>query len=186
MPDLHTWLTEQITAAEHTAQQASAAGADWGVDLPAARVTAAHGLVAKTTGKWAWHIAAHDPAAILRRCAADRRILARHNVNPDWADWPSQAAACHGCGVYSDCDWPVTDNLNDCPELLDMAHAYGLDDDQLAQLDRPQPPHVEPRYGSIAEAWDAMTRQMDALIRATIPTSAVPPALRGPNWKARP
>lgn len=185
MPDLHTWLTEKITAAEHTAQQAANAGTRWSVDLPAAKITTAEGFkVANTKEPWARHIAAHDPAAVLRRCAADRRILARHNTDPAYAHDRLWSVACNGCGTAGDCDDPVTENLNDCPELLDMAAAYGLDDDQLAQLDRPQPPHVEPRYGSIAEAWDAMTRQIDTLTRATIPTSAVPPALRGPNWKA--
>ena len=112
-----------------------------------------------------------NPANALRRCEADRKILARHRLNPDayWLD----AAMCHGCGVMGDCDDPVTDNLNDCPELLDLGHAHGLTAEILATLDRPQrgerPEPVAFRIGP-----------------PTRPTSSVPPGLRGPNWKARP
>jgi hypothetical protein len=80
-----------------------------------------------------------DPHADRRRCEADRRILARHRL----ADWP-EPPACLGCGTYGEYDHPATDNLNDCPELLDLACAHGLTDRQLAELDRPQPPLREP------------------------------------------
>ncbi|MFC9821410.1 hypothetical protein ACFWG6_31020 [Streptomyces erythrochromogenes] len=124
-----------------------------------------------------------DPwaATALRRCSADRKILARHNIDPERAKWSrSEAVACRGCGTYSDCDWPVTDNLNDCPELLDLAEGYGLTEDQLAQLDRPElPPRQEP---SVRPEWDVWPM---GVIQRTTPTSAVPAALRGPNWKPR-
>jgi hypothetical protein len=66
-------------------------------------------------------IPSDQAAPILRRCEADRRILARHRLDPDdeWG-WISDPG-CHGCGVMGDCDDPVTDNLNDCPELLNLA-----------------------------------------------------------------
>jgi hypothetical protein len=115
-----------------------------------------------------------DPTPILRRCEADRRILARHRLDPDRAGW-SEATMCAGCGTYSDCDWPVTDNLNDCPELLDLAHAHGITDEILATLDRPQPPERKIRDSDLlGPGW--------RLIGSTPPD--VPPALRGPNWKA--
>src|SRR5690606_22258896 len=63
------------------------------------------------------HAVLVDPTPLLRRCEADRRILARHNVDPAQSDSWLFAAACHGCGTEGDCDDPVTDNLNDCPEL---------------------------------------------------------------------
>ncbi|MGW3321103.1 DUF6221 family protein [Streptomyces virginiae] len=169
MPDLHDWISQQIDERESLARQASLNGADWTVDLPMSAIRANDGFaVATSSGTWAWHIAANDPAAVLRRCAADRKILARHSVDPRRADWPSEATACNGCGVYGDCDWPVTDNLNDCPELLDLAEGYGITAEELATLDRPQPPERQPAA------------------RPTTPTSAVPPALRGPNWQDRP
>lgn len=107
--------------------------------------------------------------AVRLRCEADRRILARHRLATAWAGW-SCDNACHGCGTSGDCDDPVTDNLNDCPELLDLAHAHGITPEILASLDRPQPsprPAVKPR-GPDPD------------------TSRVPVALRGPNWGARP
>lgn len=115
-----------------------------------------------------------DPAAVLRRCEADRRILARHALDPEKAyDWVD-ATMCAGCGTYSDCDWPVTDNLNDCPELLDLAHAHGITDEILASLDRPQPPEPKRRN----------RRPQLGLADILRDPTDVPPALRGPNWKA--
>ncbi|MCX5176750.1 DUF6221 family protein [Streptomyces virginiae] len=146
MPDLHEWISQKIDAAEQRAQ--ACPPWPWTFDADWEEVKAADGIVVadvfalsgrqlRATGEF---IAANDPAAALRRCTADRKILARHNVNPAWADWPSQAVACYGCGVESDCDWPVTENINDCPELLDIAEGYGLTADEHAQLDRPAPP----------------------------------------------
>lgn len=86
---------------------------------------------------------ANDPelvASTLRRCDADRRILARHNVDPSKAAGRLWATACHGCGYYGACDDPVTENISDCPELLDLAHAHGLNAEEMAGLDRPEPP----------------------------------------------
>ncbi|MFC8065515.1 hypothetical protein [Streptomyces sp. NPDC057293] len=113
-----------------------------------------------------------EAASILRRCEADRRILARHRIDPDVTYEP----ACEGCGTYGDCDMSNVDNLNDCPELLDLAHAHGLTDEILASLDRPQPPEPQPRDG----------RRLglgDILATPPITTSDVPAALRGPRWK---
>lgn len=119
-----------------------------------------------------------NPANALRRCEADRRILARHTVEPDHADSPLFATACHGCGTEGDCGDPVTENLNDCPELLDLGYAHGLTGEILAGLDRPQPPKPTP----------AQQRRLRRLAAGRISLTGlrdVPPALRGPNWKAR-
>lgn len=86
---------------------------------------------------------ANDPelvASTLRRCDADRRILARHSVDPKRADDRLWATACQGCGYFGDCDDPNTENINDCPELLDLAHAHGLNEAEIAALDRPVAP----------------------------------------------
>ena len=106
------------------------------------------------------------------RCEADRRILARHRLDPNVTYEP----ACEGCGTYGDMGLSEVDNLNDCPELLDLAHAHGLTDEILAGLDRPQPPEPKPRDG----------RRLglgDILATPPITTSDVPAALRGPHWK---
>ncbi|MEV7975435.1 hypothetical protein [Streptomyces sp. NPDC086519] len=103
------------------------------------------------------------------RCEADRRILARHCLDPDCLAW----AACKGCGND---DWglPNVDNLNDCPELLDLAHAHGITPEILARLDQPQTPEPKPRTSSRIGHW---------LATPAITTSDVPEVLRGPRWK---
>jgi hypothetical protein len=105
------------------------------------------------------------------RCEADRRILARHRIDPNVSYEP----ACEGCGTYGDMDMSNVDNLNDCPELLDLAHAHGITDEILASLDRPQPP--EPTRRSYID------RRPRPFLRPSTTTSDVPAALRGPRWK---
>lgn len=192
MPDLHGWITQQINHVEATAGPATSGpwyaseyhydpDGDFTAQLggsPGAADIAGHGYEGGgvDTMHTARHIALHDPAAVLRRCEADRRVLARHRANPD-ALSRLDTVACEGCGVYGDCDLPVTDNVNDCPELLDLAHAHGITDEILAGLDRPEPP---PREHHPAE-WVAYTIR-DALAPRT-PMIDVPPPLRGPDWK---
>jgi hypothetical protein len=121
-----------------------------------------------------------NPTNALRRCEADRRILARHRLDPD-AYW-AEAAMCEGCGTEGEMGYPVTENLNDCPELLDLAYAHGLTPEILGTLDRPGTP-PRPEQPDIPPPV-----HLNALIRllSAKPTSSVPPALRGPNWKASP
>lgn len=145
MPDLHEWITQQIERVEANAQDA--APIPWPADMAVI----------------------HNPGSVLRRCEADRRILERHRLDPH-ACW-SDATACAGCGVYGEAEWPVTDNLNDCPELLDLAYAHGITEEILAKLDRPEPPPRPERPAP--RAW----------VIAGKPTSSAPPVLRGPNWK---
>ncbi|MGW1533903.1 hypothetical protein [Streptomyces aureus] len=77
-----------------------------------------------------------NPVNALRRCEADRKILVRHRLDPNaiWYD----AAMCAGCGTEGEMDYARAENLNDCPELLDLGYAHGLTDEILATLDRPQ------------------------------------------------
>lgn len=112
------------------------------------------------------------------RCEADHRILARHHRDPDCLAW----AACKGCGND---DWglPNVDNLNDCPELLDLAHAHGLTDEILTGLDRPQTPE-QPKREPHPEGFAGMLRDaFSAALTIPITTSDVPEALRGSRWK---
>ncbi|WP_121703367.1 hypothetical protein [Streptomyces sp. E5N298] len=103
------------------------------------------------------------------RCEADRRILARHRIDPAF---PAFAGACEGCGLD---DWalPNIESVNDCPELLDLAHAHGITPEILASLDRPTPPEPQPQERH--RLWGVPT--------SPITTSQVPAALRGPRWK---
>jgi hypothetical protein len=56
------------------------------------------------------------PSAVLRRCAADRRRLARHTALPRIVGDPR-------CSVCPDLGYP-------CPELLNLAEGYGITDHQ--------------------------------------------------------
>ncbi|WP_109030150.1 hypothetical protein [Streptomyces rubrogriseus] len=111
------------------------------------------------------------------RCEADRRILNRHRLDPTAAN-SSFEAACEGCGHEWLWDDPVpfVDNINDCPELLDLAHAHGITPEILASLDRPQIPKPPPRS-------ERRLGLGDILATPPVTTSQVPAALRGPRWK---
>lgn len=146
MPDLHGWITQQIDETE--ASTHSATPGPWKADTDDDTVFADAGTVARmwdyvrsgsdvqVKADMGLIITHADPVAVLRRCAADRKILARHRLNPD-AYW-AEAAMCEGCGTEGEMGYPRTENLNDCPELLDLAEAHGLTPEILASLDRPQ------------------------------------------------
>lgn len=160
MPDLHGWLSQRIDEIESVARLISPGGYapdEWRIEPSrsgrwaqvvaysrtnieppeaAARESDQPVALVQTGRNEHLLIAMHDPAAVLRRCAGDRRILARHRLNPD-AYW-AEAAMCDGCGTEGEMDYPRTENLNDCPELLDLGYAHGLTDEILAGLDRPQ------------------------------------------------
>lgn len=99
---------------------------------------------------------------VLRRCAADRKLLTIHK--PRHVDWaPGEAYrhdpyVCEGCGQEGYCqDW-VTEHANDCPVLLAVAEGYGLTPEILAGLDRPKRERPEPAEQSVlgrvvAEMW---------------------------------
>jgi hypothetical protein len=164
VPDLHGWLTQQIDAAEQHAGR-------WHDAECASHDTS---LIDATVLQGATLCDCDGPAAALRRVEADRRILARHRLDPDNHYEP----ACLGCGTYGYADLATTDNLNECPELLDLAHAHGMTPDILATLDRPEPPARPPQterttspvFDSLRTFW------------LGTPMSGVPAALRGPNW----
>lgn len=182
--DLHAWITQQVDRVEAVARDQLkglrvAFEPTGGGHVIAGTVTEA----AQTTEGLQLDVVQYgaEPvdgawgnvptvAATLRRCEADRRILARHRADPDCLAW----ASCKGCGND---DWglPHIDNLNDCPELLDLAHAHGITPEELSGLDRPQPPEAKPVFGSRYANGGTLT--------LPITTSDVPAALRGHRWK---
>lgn len=128
--------------------------------------------------------------AVRLRCEADRRILARHRIDPDVTYEP----ACKGCGTYSDMDLSNVDNLNNCPELLDLGHAHGLTSEILAGLDQPATPPRPQADTPDSEPLlppDVTASWADALLgfwltgttRSRTAMKDVPAALRGPRWK---
>lgn len=186
MNDLHGWTTQQVDRVEAAARAATPGPwvaktiiygkpedgygppTDWEIHAGKTEVVShlMHEGGGIQHGPDAIHIVSHNPAAVLRRCEADRRILERHRLATEWT-W-SFDAPCHGCGTEGDCDDPVTDQLNQCPELLDLGHAHGLTPEVLATLDKPPTVHQE------------------RTLRGPLPdTRRVPAALRGPNWSSR-
>lgn len=178
--DLHAWITQQVDEVE-AAVRAGLEGrrVAFQPNDGGPTITGAVTGVTQTPDGPQFTLSQYDvepigteivpiqPAvAALRRCEADRRILARHRIDPDCLAW----AACKGCGND---DWglPNVDSINDCPELLDLAHAHGLTDEILTGLDRPRPSESKPVFGG-------------SLTHGTvITTSNVPAALRGRRWK---
>lgn len=181
MPDLHGWIVQRIDRVESNLRGVDEEhGRNWTTQWNASSDTFtvydgnSSAVAADILPAAARLIALHDPAAVLRRCAADRKILARHRLNPDITFEP----ACEGCRTYGDRALSWTDNLNECPELLDLAEAHGLTPEILATLDRPVPPsRPESRPPVDLKAWVASM--------TITPAPIVPPALRGPNWKGR-
>jgi hypothetical protein len=165
MPDLHRWVAQQITEREQLANLISAGGYEpdeWRAEPsrsgrwtqivayertlgepPEAAVRADDQAVALVQTGRNEHllITLNDPAAVLRRCAADRKILEHHEPNTHGID----VYACTGCGS-DDYGWNV-DHTNDCPTLLALAEGYGLTEEQTAQLDRPEPERPKPSPG---------------------------------------
>jgi len=181
MTDLRGWIEQQITRTEAIARLATEG--PWKTvpsrtDEPGVLevhetnepVFAAAYITDACTSD-AVHIAHHNPAAVLRRCTADRKILEHHA--PYGGAW--QSSACEGCGSRGQLEDPAVEHINDCPTLLALAEGYGLTDEILAGLDRPEPEPPSPRPGGSA----GMARAFDP----GTPMTDVPPALRGPNWK---
>jgi hypothetical protein len=179
--DLHGWITQQVDRVEAEARaRLIGAAVVIAPDDGSKPITGVVTAVKQTTDGPQYTVQQYDAApttglvdiqaatAALRRCEADRRILARHQLDPDQNAFPG---ACKGCGAD---DWglPIVEDLTDCPELLDLAHAHGITDDILASLDRPQPPERQPYTPQPERIWP------------TTPMADVPPALRGPKRKA--
>jgi hypothetical protein len=195
---LHGWITQQVDEREQLAELISPGGYapdEWRIEpsrsgrwveivaysrtnIEPPEAASREQAVALTQTDRNEHllIAMHDPASVLRRYAADRKILAEHR--PMGGGYPSHYA-CYGCGFDGGyCPEPYTEHTNDCPTLLALAEGYGLTEEQRAALERPEPERPAPRPPIDLKAWVAsMTVK---------PTSSVPPGLRGPNWKASP
>lgn len=191
--DLHGWITQQVNAVEKRARACDAT--DWrhvfdGIivdrDTDGWQSAPDRAVIARVDyDRIYWncnpahspeadHIVSNDPDTVLLRCEADRRILAIHcSVNDGYT------VACDGCGTAGICDDWITENINDCPILLAIAHAHGITPDVLAGLDRPQ----APERSLPADA--AYELRITSYPTRPLTTSDVPEALRGPNWKPR-
>lgn len=170
MPDLHAWITQQIDETERIAHRAaelcgchppkpswSFLDGDEPTDGRILIVDEPHPSLKRKIGRrWngsyeglsmAEHIVRHHPGAVLRRCAADRKILEVHA--PQGGDW--EPYACLGCGTDSEYG-VLVDHTNDCETLHALAEGYGLTGEQRAQLDRPEPEPRQRRMGGLLGA----------------------------------
>lgn len=82
------------------------------------------------------HIARHDPARVLREVAAKRRVLERHrpasHPNYRFYDTDPIVYTCVGCGYDTNScgeHEPRAEDINDCPELRDIAAIYADHED---------------------------------------------------------
>lgn len=101
-------------------------GAVWAVAN--ATVSEYRGAAAKLRGgpdgdqanRNAAHIAANDPATVIRHCERDLKVLERH---------PGDRVYCPGCGFgppYAKDGTEYRSHSRDCPEIADLATAYGI------------------------------------------------------------
>ena len=167
MPDLHGWITQQIDRLENDVRSADKEhGRTWATRWEASgdyfEITDDSGLLVadQVQPGAAGLIVRHDPAAVLRRCAADRKILGIHK--PAGGDWNSYA--CDGCGIDSEYGHDV-DHTNDCETLLALAEGYGLTPELLATLDRPELERPTPTGPSLIP--DALAEAMYGNLIAT-------------------
>lgn len=187
MADLHGWITQQIERREADIRNAEKDhgrnwAASWHAPTDSFQILDDLGIVvaADLQPGAVGLLAVHGPAAVLRRCNADRKILARHQLDPH-AIW-YEAAMCEGCGTEGEMAYPVTENLNDCPELLDLAYAHGLTPAILATLDRPQEGARPERTGpslipdALVEAFAAAA--LDAMTTSFVTANAPSPTAK--------
>lgn len=179
MPDLHGWITQQIDETQRVAEAARGQGEGrWHHDSSYENGYVYDGGVqpvvydeSTPSPEEAEHIALHDPASVLRRCAADRKILEVHA--PQGGDW--EPYACLGCGTDSEYG-VLVDHTNDCETLQALAEGYGLTEEQRTQLDRPEPEPRQRRMGGFLGAGiaEAMYGNLFAAFIGTRPVEPRP------------
>ena len=132
MPDLHGWITQQIDKTAHQAERAAELQAlEWSCPSTGV-VDFGDDLIATGDRDVAYHIALNDPAAVLRRCAADRKILAEHAPQPDGSSSPD-IQQCRTCSSSGDVDdWYQYLVPYPCPTVLAVAEGYGFDQPEPA------------------------------------------------------
>lgn len=130
MPDLHGWITQQVTERERLAELISPGGYapdEWriepsrsgrwaqiiacsrtNIEPPEAAGRDSDQPVALVQTGRNEHllIAMHDPAAVLRRCAADRKTLELHRAepgqHPDFCGYDKHELPCPGLRLLAE------------------------------------------------------------------------------------
>lgn len=128
-PGLHEWIEGEIRRREEAARS-HGEGPLWEYDgtLLAVRDATGGGAVAHVflngTGD---HIMLNDPDATLRRCAADRKILAAHPYTTRVIN-PVNGLQSAGFGCETCHDWDgVPEGRGNCATILALAEGYGLE-----------------------------------------------------------
>ena len=128
--DILAWLDTAITRREQTAHAAADAvggpswdGSERDVSARDSGDTVADGVMygdmyEPMRQEACDHIALNDPESVLRRCAADRRLIAEHGPFSE-RDW-----GCKGCGLDG-LEELITSYYEDCPVLVAIAEGYG-------------------------------------------------------------
>lgn len=118
VPDLRTWLEQEVLRDKRVLEEELAQRrADATYDLRSRALI--DRILDSDQPAEAWLEAA-------ARVESHGRVLLRHRLpRPDDHDtsWTT-SHCCYGCGYIGPMENPVTDDLNDCPELRDMAVAF--------------------------------------------------------------
>lgn len=128
-PGLHEWVEEEIDRREEVARGHQQACGSWEYDsfVHEVRDACDAGTVAHAyrdgTGRF---IALNDPDDVLRRCAADRKILAAHPYTTRVVTGYGEHTAGFGCETCHDWDG-VPEGRGNCATILALAEAYGLE-----------------------------------------------------------
>lgn len=139
--ELWTWLCEQVAEDRRVAQAAmeSQRHADDPDGTDAWRASDSDGIYTTDYGakvlfgpyeytdpRLAAHVVTWQPKNVLALCEAHERVLTRHRhptPQDESGSW-MRPESCLGCGWSGDPDIEVTYDLDECPELRDMALAY--------------------------------------------------------------
>ncbi|MFJ3278487.1 DUF6221 family protein [Streptomyces halstedii] len=137
-PGLHEWITGEIQRREQAARSHQQACGTWEYDdlVGEIRDLRNGGTVATVYRRGAGaFMALNDPDDALRRCAADRKILAAHPYTTQVIN-PSYGPHSAGFGCETCHDWDgVPEGRGNCPTILALAEAYGLDDEDNADVE---------------------------------------------------
>lgn len=109
--DLLAWLDKAISEREKTARAAEA-------------ISPSPWTAGPNEDESVAHIAANDPESVLRRCAADRKLIAAHPVNRDVINEKPDGMHGFGCFTCHNEDL-LTIGYGWCASLRALAEGYG-------------------------------------------------------------
>lgn len=151
-PDILAWLDNAITLCATVAKLAAQGGSgswysggttddpyveEWELESAVVYDADSPDTVIVSNGVWpskdrSVHIALHDPASVLRRCEADRKLLELHqpiSCRSAGCDCDSCCATCRWTGsdeAGKTLRWGETDKcVYPCPTLRALAEGYG-------------------------------------------------------------